>query len=230
MLIPEHHVSWQGDRAEQLDRFQVVETGKCTLLMMADGFSDCDASPHYVDWLVGELEKLNVSGQGAGAVCLEIGALLRAKSDFPGKASVAFVVSDDWEYRYATLGDTRIYWPSGRERTRDDSLAERCVMQGLCPPDSLRHHPLRNTLTAYAGGIKKMPVSVTWHTRPHQQAERLLVCTDGFWSRVCDDDIYAISSGSAFLALIKKMQVTEESGKADNLTAALLCYAERSGS
>lgn len=229
MLIPEHHVSWQGDRAEQLDRFQVVDTGKCTLLMLADGFSDCDASPHYVDWLVGQLEKLNASGQDAGAACLEIGALLRTKSDFPGKASVAFVVSDDREYRYATLGDTRIYWLSGRERTRDHSLAECCVRRGSCPPDRLRHHPLRSTLTAHAGGVKKIPVSAAWYTRPHQREERLLVCTDGFWSRVSDDDIYAISSVSAFLTLLEEMQAMEESGKADNLTAALLCHAERCG-
>ncbi|THB83331.1 hypothetical protein E1N66_16220 [Pantoea allii] len=227
MLIAEHHVSWQGDRAEQLDRFQVVKTGECMLFMMADGFSHCDASPHYVDWLSGQLERLNASGQDADAVCHEIGALLCPKSDFPGKASVAFVVSDDREYRYATLGDTRIYWLSARERTRDHSLAECCVMRGACPPDRLRHHPLRNTLTAHAGGVKKVPVSAAWHTRPHQREERLLVCTDGFWSRVSDDDIYAISSVSAFLTLLEEMQATEESGKADNLTAALLCHAER---
>lgn len=227
MLILEHQVSWQGGRTEQLDRFQVVETGRCTLFMMADGFSHCEASPHYVDWLTKQLSRLNASGQDARATCLEISELLCAQSDFPGKASVALVVTDEQEYRYATLGDTRIYWLRERERTRDHSLAERCVAQGLCPPDRLRNHPLRNTLTACAGGAQKVPVSIAWHPRLHQQEERLLVCTDGFWSRVSDEEIYTVSSEQAFRKLLEYMQASDENGTSDNLTAALLCHTER---
>lgn len=117
MLISEHHVSWQGDRAEQLDRFQVVETGKCTLLMMADGFSDCDASPHYVDWLVGQLEKLNASGQPARS------ALKSARSCVQRVISRARPASRLWFQAIgntATLPSVTLVFtgsPAGRERT-----------------------------------------------------------------------------------------------------------------
>lgn len=147
----EGHVCLQGNREEQLDRFQVVETGQCTLFVMADGFAQCTARPHYVDWLTARARSLSDSGCDADAVCREISAFLAAETGHLGKASVAFVVSNENEYRYATFGDTRIYWQSRCIRTRDHSLAERYAARGFCSSESLRHHPLRNRLTRWAG-------------------------------------------------------------------------------
>lgn len=227
MLIPEYHVCYQSNRAEQLDRFQRVYTGVCALFMMADGFASCAASPHYVDWLTERVVQFEGSGSSADAVCREIGRLLSEASPVPGKASVAFVVSERSSYRFTTLGDTRIYRLANRDRTHDNSLAERCVNRGECPPDKLRIHPLRNQLTAWAGGRKGTIPTLQWQVSVCRQDERLLLCTDGFWSQVDDDSIYSLSSAAELKELCERLAgAAGQDDSHDNLTAAMLRYKE----
>lgn len=221
MLTVEFHLSLQGSRTEQLDRFMWVETGRCRLFMMADGFSRCGARPHYVDWLTMHLERMKDSGRDLHAVCHDISALVRTADHSPGRASVAFVIADDREYHYASLGDTRIYWLNSRDRTRDHSLAERCVSLGQCPPDAIRFHPLRNRLFAWAGNARGSMHEVKWHQRACQQDQSLLLCTDGFWSQVSDADIYTIRSAAALGERCTRLSA-DNSSSPDNLTVALL--------
>ncbi|QGY33216.1 PP2C family protein-serine/threonine phosphatase [Pantoea cypripedii] len=227
MLSSDYHLCLQGGREEQLDRFQVAETGRCTLFLMADGFSKCDARPHFVDWLTERTASLRGSGQDAEAVCMTLNALLNAHDSSPGKASVAFVISDENEHRFATLGDTRIYWLARRDRTRDHSLAERCVARGHCPPEALRHHPLRNRLTAWAGAGTGTVHTLAWCSAPFLENERLLVCTDGFWSQLGEDDIYAIDTPAALHEQCSDLLGAGERELPDNLTVALLKYTGR---
>lgn len=222
MLTADFHLSLQGSRAEQLDRFLSVETGQCTLFLMADGFSQCDASPHYVDWLTDRLNRLAASGMDVSQTCREISHILQVRDCLPGKASVAFVVSDEGEYRYSTLGDTRIYWLNRSDRTRDHSLAERCVERGHCPPDALSHHPLRNRLTAWAGVGSGNLHAIKWHHLTPLPAEHLLICTDGFWSQVSEADINGIASGSLLSELCSRLNDRTRGRFPDNLTVALL--------
>lgn len=220
MLTTELHLSYQGSRTEQLDRFMWVETGRCRLFMMADGFSQCEARPHYVDWLTMHLELMKDSGRDIHAVCHDITVLLRTSDNYPGRASVAFVIADDREYHYTSLGDTRIYWLNRYDRTRDHSLAERCVSLGQCPPDAIRFHPLRNRLFAWAGNCRGAMHEVKWHQREYQQDHYLLLCTDGFWSQVSDDDIYTLRSVAALRERCARLSADNSSP--DNLTVALL--------
>jgi len=222
VLTAEFHLSLQGSRAEQLDRFLSVETSRCTLFLMADGFSQCDTSPHYVDWLTDRLNRLAASGMDVSQTCREISHILQVRDCLPGKASVAFVVADEREYRYSTLGDTRIYWLNRSDRTRDHSLAERCVERGHCPPDALSRHPLRNRLTAWAGVGSGNLHAFKWHNRPYLPDERLLICTDGFWSQVSEADINGIASGSPLSKLCSRLNERTRGCFPDNLTVALL--------
>lgn len=225
MLAAEFHLSLKGSGAEQLDRFLSVETGRCTLFMMADGFSQCDASPHYVDWLTERLNRLVASGMDVGQTCREISHILQIRECFPGKASVAFMVADTREYRYSTLGDTRIYWLNRRDRTRDHSLAERCVSRGQYPPEAIRFHPLRNRLITWAGNGRGFVHEVKWHQKDHALDQPLLLCTDGFWSQFSDADIYTIRSVDALRKWCTRLSV-DNSGT-DNLTVALIHHRPR---
>ncbi|NIF21601.1 PP2C family protein-serine/threonine phosphatase [Candidatus Pantoea multigeneris] len=219
MLSCDGHICLKGNREEQLDRFQVVETGRCRLFVMADGFSQCTARPHYVDWLTARVRSLSDSGYIADAVCREISAFLVSETGYPGKASVAFVVSDDSEYRFATLGDTRIYWQSRRIRTRDHSLAERYAARGFCSSKSLRHHPLRNRLTRWASVGSGSTHSLEWQSAPLEEGEHMLMCTDGFWSQFDEDHIYAITSTTTLHEHCRSLR-----DAIDNLTVTLLRY------
>jgi len=221
VLTTEFYLSYQGARTEQLDRFICIETGQCRVFMMADGFSQCRASPHYVDWLTIHLDQMNNSGKDIHTVRHDVSVLLQSADTSPGKASVACVIADDREYYYASLGDTRIYWLNRCERTRDHSLAERCALLGQCLPEAVRFHPLRNRLFAFAGNTRGKMHELNWHLIEYNYDHSLLLCTDGFWSQINDSDIYTIGSAKELKELCTRLYSGKNSSP-DNITVALL--------
>lgn len=204
----------QGLRDEQLDRFVVSETGRCTVFMMADGYSCCSAHPHYVDWLAEQLSGLQASRLNCRSAANEITRILAKKNSYPGKASVAFVISDEQNYLYSTLGDTRIYWPAENYRTKDHSVAQLAVQRGECPPEQIRFHPFRNRLLHHAGG--DIP---EWQSRPLRNGDFLLLCTDGFWSLLDDQDIYCADDSETLRLLVNRIV---KSQPPDNLSVVML--------
>ncbi len=217
MLKAEFHYCHRGKREEQLDRFITVDSGKCTASMLADGYSCCSAQPHYVDWLCEQLVILNGSGLKSEDVCHEITQLLQVTACYPGKASVVFIVSDTNHYRYTTLGDSRIYWLNRGRRTADHSLAQLAVDRGLCPPERIRFHPNRHTLIRHAGGSAN--IQPDWLCLPVNKNEKLILCTDGFWSQLDDREIDLVSGLSDIRCLVDRLITPEP---ADNLSVVLL--------
>lgn len=207
----------QGSREEQLDRYIAVETGRCRIFMLADGYSSCAVKPHYVDWMTEQLSLFKDSGISCNDICDEIIRLLQRTDCYPGKASLAFVVSDATHYRYTTLGDTRIYWLADNFRTEDHSIAQLAVERGRCQADKIRFHPYRNTLTRHAGqGLKYLP---DWESKILSNNECLLVCSDGFWSQLDDEDIFRIKGNADLTLLLEQWMKTPQ---ADNLSVVLL--------
>ncbi|HCR1911729.1 TPA: hypothetical protein ONC18_004498 [Enterobacter kobei] len=217
MLRTEYYHCSQGLRDEQLDRFVVIETGRCSIIMLADGYSCCTASQHYVDWLVEGLSALKSSGLHCENVVEEITLLLAQTECYPGKASVAFVVSDEQLYHYSTLGDTRIYWPQTNSRTLDHSVAQLAVMRGVCPSEQLRYHPYRNRLMRHAGsGLKHR---LEWQTRPLLKNESMILCSDGLWSQLDDSQLYNVSNSEDLARLVQSLCTVPSQ---DNLSVVML--------
>lgn len=207
----------QGLREEQLDRFVVSETGRCTVFMLADGYSCTSVHPHYVDWLEEHLSDLQASGLVCSNAADEISRMLADTECHPGKASVAFVISDEQNYFYTTLGDTRIYWPSENLRTMDHSVAQLAVQRGECPSEQLRFHPFRNRLLRHAGsGKKHVP---EWQSRCLQNDECVILCTDGFWSLLDDQEISCIADNTALGLLVNRIKSPQPQ---DNFSAVML--------
>lgn len=217
MLRTEYHYCSQGLRDEQLDRFVVTETGKCSIIMLADGYSCYSISPHYVDWLVEGLSALESSGLHCENAVEEISSLIAQTECYPGKASVAFVVSDEQRYHYSTLGDTRIYWPQRNSRTLDHSVAQLAVQRGECPSEQLRYHPYRNRLIRHAGsGLK---YRLEWQTRPLFKNESMILCSDGLWSQLDDSYLYSVSSSEDLARLMQSLGMVPSP---DNLSVVML--------
>ncbi|EFJ7594914.1 hypothetical protein AW765_004476 [Escherichia coli] len=217
MLRTDYHHCEQGQRGEQLDRFVATETGKCSIIMLADGYSSCSENPHYVDWLAERLLSLKSSGLCCGNAVEEITSLIAQTECYPGKASVAFVVSDEQHYHYSTLGDTRIYWPQINSRTLDHSVAQLAVLRGECPPEQLRHHPYRNRLMRHAGsGVKHR---LEWQTRPLLKNESMILCSDGLWSQLDDSHLYNVANSEELDRLVQSLVTVPPP---DNLSVAML--------
>lgn len=217
MFRTDYYYCTQGARDEQLDRFVATETGRCTIFMLADGYSCCTETPHYVDWLAERLSALQSSGLSCGNVVHEITTLIAQTDCYPGKASVAFVVSDEQYYHYGTLGDTRIYWPQDNTRTLDHSVAQLAVVKGECPPEQLRFHPYRNRLIRHAGsGVKH---HIAWQTRSLAENESVILCSDGLWSQLDDSHLWNVEKREDLARLVQRLLLVPPP---DNISVVML--------
>lgn len=91
------------------------------------------------------------------------------------------------------VGDSRIYWfRSGQlvRRTRDHSLVQQMMDVGLAGGDATREHPKRSILTSAIGAAGELSAAVTEPLRL-QAGDSFLICSDGWWEHVLDDEMQA---------------------------------------
>jgi PPM family protein phosphatase len=91
------------------------------------------------------------------------------------------------------VGDTRVYlWRGGRlaQLTSDHTEAAELVRMRIVSPDRLRDHPNRNVLTRSIGG--HMLVRPDFARERLEAGDTLLMCTDGLWGEVYEDEIGAV--------------------------------------
>ena len=101
----------------------------------------------------------------------------------------ALVLAGDRGY-VAHIGDSRLYhFRGGRLSpvTSDHSEVADLVRMRLVNPESARTHPGRNVLTRTLGG--RLIVRPDFVELPVQPGDQFLLCTDGLWSEVSDEEI-----------------------------------------
>jgi serine/threonine protein phosphatase PrpC len=139
------------------------------------------------------------------------------------------LVQDSAAY-WAHVGDSRIYQMRQQqvlERTRDHSHVELLLREGLINESEVSAHPLRNYVECCLGGDAAIPEMSITSRRVLKPGDLLVLCTDGLWGNLGDQDFARLSAESIVslrdsLFELATQAVQLGAPHSDNTTAAAL--------
>jgi protein phosphatase len=124
------------------------------------------------------------------------------------------------------VGDSRAYTikPGGQMAalTRDHSLVKRLIELGRISTDEAAVHPQRNVLYRALGQGEQYDPDINTMQLP--ETGYLLLCSDGLWGVVPDEELYRLvyDSASPEEACQKMVVAANDAGGPDNITAILV--------
>jgi serine/threonine protein phosphatase PrpC len=146
----------------------------------------------------------------------------------PRATGAACLVQDDTAW-WVHVGDSRIYHlrdGAVLKRTRDHSHVELLVQEGLISAHQAQSHPMRNFVESCLGGDPMLPEMQVGRRINVLPGDIMLVCSDGFWANLLDEDVAASMYSGVKLATalqaVSEFAVRRAGPGADNATAVAL--------
>jgi protein phosphatase len=173
---------------------------------VADGMGGHQGGERAAELAIGKFHAHLPSLTEAGLVELMRSANLEvhghaANNDLPGMGTtlVALALHEDGSITVANVGDSRAYWIRDgfmRQITEDHSFVEDLVRQGRLSPEEAAVHPQRNILTRAVGIGAEIEVD-QFPIQDPEVGDRFLLCSDGLFNELTEDEILAIVSDAA---------------------------------
>ena len=231
-----------GTSLPDSDKLPLRGTRFATVLVLADGVggaaSGQDASRLATESVTRYLSSTMRSYHAAGSsteeelllslkeTALEAhNAVRREAATHPGQKGMAttltvVMVVYPWAY-VVQVGDSRCYFFSDnslRLLTRDQTIAQSLVDQGLMPAERLNMSPFKHVLSSAIGSDEATPV-----VTPFDISERgslILMCSDGLTKHVSDDEIeqYVRKMETSEQVAKDLLQLALDRGGSDNIT------------
>lgn len=169
-------------------------------------------------------------------------AALQARHAHGGSTFLCVCVVDE-RLTIAHVGDCRLYLIRGdsiQRLTNDHSLVMALALLGQGSIDDVRRHPDRSRVTRSLGGHLPLPAhevdtleQVTGQVTFELQAEdTLLLCSDGLWEPVLEDEMVHVvrdSGRDLDKAASRLIDAAVQRGAPDNATALLVRVVARGG-
>jgi protein phosphatase len=132
---------------------------------------------------------------------------------------------------FAHVGDSRLYMIRGgaiSRLTRDHSYVGRLVESGIVRSEDAETHPQRHILTAALGSGREIIPHAPDQPLALEDNDVLVLCTDGLWSVVGEQDLLRIAQTQPLSdACLKLVRMALERGGPDNITVQLLRVSPR---
>lgn len=207
------------------------------LFVVADGlgghYSGEKASQFFCRSLIALAEKYqpHISAKAESAMAAWITESVRKMSElFAGDpfaddahTTCAILYLDNERVLVAHCGDSRIYRIAPERvlwRTKDHSVPQQLFNEGKISEWEMGLHPDQHKLTRSIN-LQSAPAVDIANFPPMRSGETFLLCSDGFWEFVKEQELLALShsgSGKPELQKMAKMAVLRAQGKSDNVT------------
>jgi serine/threonine protein phosphatase PrpC len=241
-------ISLLGNRQENQDRVKVVVADDTVLLIAIDGMGGHANGARAAELAVESIEHAFLrethplfDPQGflhraigrAHAAVVELGAGIAVEKR-PRATCALCLVQDGMTY-WGHVGDSRVYHLRGqrvKERTRDHSHVEVLMYDGVITAEESASHPMRNYVECCLGGDSELPRMSITRSKPLESGDVLLVCSDGFWSPLPENQLARL--GTADGPLNKQLQALgglatrAAAPHSDNTSAAAMSYIDAS--
>lgn len=133
------------------------------------------------------------------------------------------------QLHFAHVGDSRLYLIRGAtvsRLTRDHSYVGRLVESGIVRPEDAESHPQRHILTAALGSGPSVDPDFPDTPIALEDADSLVLCTDGLWSLVSEQEIAGVIGSKAPADSCRVLiQTALDRGGPDNATVMVLRMA-----
>jgi serine/threonine protein phosphatase Stp1 len=202
--------------------------------MVADGMGGLDDGEYAAQQLADAFADLLSFGADFGARCAAVGAAIaRANQSIlheaqrrgvqMGSTVVALILDTD-RYAIQWVGDSRAYRirsDKADRLTRDHSQAAALVAKGLLSEAEAVYHPSANILVRAVGVMPNVEIDQV--TGAIHDDAPFLLCSDGLYNMVSDDEIAEIADRTPLNGLIDRLiGLALERGAPDNVTAVIL--------
>lgn len=218
-----------GGRANNEDFYLAKQIGEARLFVVADGLGGHEAGEQASKTAVEAIKGYLLENSDKDIVkaieyanCAVLSRCREMNLEMKTTVAVAFI-----EKEYTTIahvGDTRVYAFNKCAtvfRTKDHSASQLAVSVGEISEAEIRGHEDRNVLLRALGASEKIKVDAV--KLDNRSFDSLLLCSDGFWEYVLDEEMVQMQSGvkmaDGWLYKMRRAQLGRAPGNCDNNTA-----------
>lgn len=222
------------------DRYAVIDCSVGRLWVVCDGMGGVQGGELAAQLAIDamrrglESEGFDTPAQALSAAIEEANRVIVLRRQNPqfssmGTTTVAAIISGT-EVIIGSAGDSRAYLVRNGEiqqLTVDHTYVQDLVERGLISQEEAMSHPQAHVLTKCLGAEPRLEVDQTsfwiWDSEANTTEDRLVLCSDGLYSHVTDEQIAEIASQfSPQEACVKLVELAKSGGGYDNITLAVL--------
>jgi PPM family protein phosphatase len=222
------------DASPSNGQFRVGRRG--ALLTLSDGMGGHAAGEIASSTVISSVRSTLQAGSEAPAEQRLEAAVRRANADVieaaqtKGRhgmgATLTAVLVDHTTAYVAEVGDSRAYLLRAgqlKQLTRDQSLVQMLVDQGLMQPEEAENSPRKNILLQAMGSVEEVHAAIVQVGL--RQGDKLLICSDGISNAVTHAELLQILHANApWPACAQLIQLANDRGGEDNLTAVVALF------